>query len=170
MIIEIQKLPSKGLRVSEDFNFISSDLVEENAVFLQPVHAEVEIKKIQEKIRLKGKIITKLDLICGRCLTPFLYEVNSTFDLVFFPVEKFQLKEELDSEDLESLFYKDEQINLKEIVLEQLNLSLPIKPLCSNECAGLCPMCGQKLKEKKCKCEVDRVDPRLSQLNLFKKD
>ncbi|MCP2519865.1 DUF177 domain-containing protein [SCandidatus Aminicenantes bacterium Aminicenantia_JdfR_composite] len=169
MIIDIQKIPVKGLRIIEDFNFASKELVEEDAVFLEPVHAEIEIKKIQSKIKIKGKISTKLNLTCGRCLSPYLYKVDSSFDLVFLPIENFELKEELETEDLEKLFYSNEEIDLSEIVLEQLNLSFPLKPLCSDECAGLCPVCGQRLKDKKCNCEIDKVDPRLKQLSLFKR-
>ncbi|MFQ6084155.1 MAG: DUF177 domain-containing protein [Candidatus Aminicenantia bacterium] len=169
MIIEIQKLPPQGMKISEDFEFISSELVEQEAVFLDSVHSKAEIKKIGDKIIIRGEIKTRLNLLCSRCLSPFDYPIISSFDLIYLPVEKFELKEELEIEDLENLFYANDQIDLKQIILDQLNLSIPLKPLCSEECQGLCPICGQELKNGQCGCEVDSVDPRLQKLTFFLK-
>ena len=44
MIIDVDKVPKGGLTFDRDFDFPSLDLVEENAVFLEPVHAEVTVR------------------------------------------------------------------------------------------------------------------------------
>jgi uncharacterized protein len=170
MIVIVDKLPREGLKVRKDFEFSSIDLVEESAVFLQPVHAEIDIKRVGDEIRIKGNIKTRLSFICGRCLIPFEYSVDSTFDLVYLPEELDLVKEELESDDMNSYFYYDRQIDLSEVVLEQLNLTFPVKPLCSEKCQGICPVCGKNQRFGKCQCVLEDSDPRLQKLKSFIKD
>ncbi|NIM91199.1 MAG: hypothetical protein GTO17_09655 [Candidatus Aminicenantes bacterium] len=170
MLINVDKLPREGLKVSRDFEFSSLDLVEENAVFLQPVWAEMSINRIGDEIRIKGKVKTCFSFVCSRCLMPFKFPVDSSFDLIYLPEELDILKEELGTEDLNNYFYRDQQIDLREVVLEQLNLTFPVKPLCSEKCQGICPVCGKNQKDGKCGCVVEDSDPRLQKLKSFIKD
>lgn len=170
MIIDVDKLPKEGLKLSENFDFASLDLVEENTVFLQPVHAEISIKKIGEEIWIKGRITTRLSFICSRCLAPFEFPVDSKFDLVYLPEELDVLKEELDEEDINRLFYYGRQVNIREVILEQLNLAFPSKPLCSEKCEGMCAVCGQVRRNGNCGCQVKESDPRMEKLKIFMKD
>ncbi len=170
MIIDIDRLPRKGLKIRKDFEFLSVDLIEENAVFLEPAHAELTLKKVGEEIGIKGKIKTRLSFTCSRCLVPFEFPIDSSFDLVCFPVEFDVAKEELDSEDINKLFYYSRKIDLNEVILEQLNLTFPIKPLCSEDCQGICPVCGKIIKNGECSCVRNDSDPRLEKLKMFIKD
>ncbi len=170
MIIDIDRLPEKGLVIDRDFEFLSIDLVEENAVFLEPVHVEATVKKIGEEISVKGKVKTRLSFNCSRCLVPFEFPIDSRFDLVYLPEELEEVKEELDSEDMSRLFYYNRKIDFKEIILEQLNLTFPVKPLCSEGCQGICPVCGKIIKQGECSCVRDKSDPRLDKLKIFIRD
>ncbi len=170
MIIEVDKLPKEGLKVSKDFTFYSVDLVEEEAVFLEPVHAEMTIKKTGEEILIKGRIKACLSVICSRCLVPFEFPIDSKFDLAYRPEEYDMLKEQLEGEEIDRLFYLGQKIDLKEIILEQLNLSFPFKLLCSEDCQGLCPVCGKIVKNGECDCEKDVSDPRLEKLKTLIRD
>jgi uncharacterized protein len=170
MLIEIDKLPKEGQRISRDFDFLSLDLVEENAVFLDPPHAEMVIKKVGEEIWIKGELRTRLSFVCSRCLTPFEFPVNSQFDLVYLPEELDLMKDELEEEDINQLYYYSRQIDVREIVLEQLNLTFPMKPLCSAGCQGICAVCGKVIKDGECSCLVSESDPRLSKLKYFIRD
>jgi uncharacterized protein len=170
MIIDIDKLPKDGLSVSRDFEFPSLDLVEEEAVFLKPVQAEVTIRRVGEEIRIKGRITTTLSFVCGRCLAPYEFPVDSKFDLVYLPEEFHELKEELDDSEIDRLFYKSRQIDVREVVLEQLNLTFPAKPLCSPDCEGICAVCGKVRRDGDCGCEVKETDARLEKLRSLKKD
>lgn len=170
MIIDIDRLPKRGLKVRKDFEFLSADLIEENAVFLEPVHAELTMKKIGEEISIKGRIKTCLSFTCSRCLVPFEFPVNSRFDLIYLPEELDMVKDELDSEDMNKFFYYSRKIDLKEVVLEQLNLTFPVKPLCSEDCQGFCPVCGKIIKDGQCSCVRSDSDPRLEKLKIFIRD
>jgi uncharacterized protein len=170
MLIDIDRLPNDGLKISRDFDFLNSELIDENVVFLQPVHAHLSVQRIGDDVRVQGRISTRLSFVCSRCLTPFEYPVDSKFDLVFLPEELHELRDELDEEDLDQLFYKDRQIDLREVILEQLNLTFPAKPLCSEGCEGICAVCGRIRRHGECGCQVKEAEGRLDQLKIFLKD
>lgn len=154
MIIDLDRLPKDGLRVSRDFEFPSLDLVEENAVFLEPAHAELTVRLAGEEIFIQGEVRARLSFICSRCLTPFEFPVASRFDLVYLPEELDALSDELTDEKIDQMFYSGRQLDLRAVVLEQLNLTFPAKPLCSPECEGICAVCGEIIRDAKCSCLV----------------
>ena len=170
MIVDIDRLPRKGLRISKNFELLHDEIIEEDAVFLLPVHADISVKKVGEEVYVKGKIKTLLSFVCSRCLVPFEFPVDSDFDLIYLPEELEVAKEELDSDDLNTSFYYSRKIDLKEVVLEQLNLTFPIKPLCSETCQGICPVCGKNINSGDCSCVTKDSDTRLEKLKIFLKD
>jgi len=170
MLIDIDRLTKDGLTVSRDFEYPSASLVEEDAVFLKPVHVDLTVSKIEDQVRIKGSLSTLLRFNCARCLTPFEYPVDSRFDLVYLPEELEELKEELEEEDVNTLYYSAPQLDLREVVLEQLNLTFPLRPLCSEDCPGICPVCGIVIRDGACSCSVAAADPRLEALKSLTKD
>jgi uncharacterized protein len=170
MLIDIDKIPRDGLTVDRDFEYPGVELVEEDAVFVRPVHVELTVTRIDEQIRIKGRIATLLRFNCSRCLTPFEYPVDSRFDLVYFPEELEEMKEELGEEDINTFYYAAPQLDLRQIVLEQLNLTFPLRPLCSEDCPGICPICGAVIRDGTCSCTIPGADPRLESLKSLMKD
>ncbi len=169
MIIDVDKIPKEGLSVCRDFEFLNVDLVEENAAFLKPTHVEAVVRRIDQEVWIKGKLSARVSFICSRCLAPYEFPVEAGFDLVYLPEEIDILKEELDEDDMSWVFYNNSQIDLGEVILEQVNLTFPLKPLCSEECEGICAVCGQIRRQGKCACLVKEEDPRLRKLkNLLR--
>jgi uncharacterized protein len=153
-----------------DFDFLSADLVEEDAVFIEPARADVLVRRVGEEIWIKGRISARLSFVCSRCLTPFEFPIDSKFDLVYMPEEMAEGKEELGEEDMDRMFYSDGNIDLWSVILEQLNLTFPLKPLCSEACEGICAVCGELIHDGKCSCLVRESDPRFEQLKFLVKD
>ena len=170
MIIDIDRLPKEGIKISKNFEFLPEEMIEEDAVFLLPLHADVTVRKSGEEVFVKGKIETLLSFVCSRCLVPFELPVDSAFDLVYLPEELEVAREELDSDDLDISFYYSRKIDLREVVLEQLNLAFPVKPLCSEACQGICPVCGKNINSGDCSCETKDSDSQLEKLKIFLKD
>jgi uncharacterized protein len=170
MIVDVDRLPREGLKISKNFELLLDEIIEEDAVFLLPVHADISIKKVGEEVFVKGKIETLLSFVCSRCLVPFEFPVDSRFDLVYLPEEFEEAKEELSGDDLLASFYYSRKIDLKEVVLEQLNLTFPIKPLCSKDCQGICPVCGKNINSGDCSCVTKDSESRLEKLKIFLKD
>jgi len=170
MIVDIDRLPREGLKISKDFELLHDEIIEEDAVFLLPLHADITVKKVGEEVYVKGKIQTLLSFVCSRCLVPFEFPVDSAFDLVYLPEELEMAKEELDSDDLNISFYYSRKIDLREVALEQLNLTFPVKPLCSEDCQGICPVCGKNINSGDCACVTKDSDSRMEKLKIFMKD
>lgn len=170
MIIDIERLPEDGLQVCKDFEFYSVELVEEKAVFIEPVRTQVTVKKIGEEIFIKGSMTTRLSFICCRCLSPFEFQVESDFNLVYLSEELELAQEQLYLNDMNKAYYYNQQIDLKEIILEQLNFTFPMRPMCTEDCQGICPVCGRVNKKGKCSCLVDESDVRLEKFKLFLRD
>jgi uncharacterized protein len=137
-----------------------------------PVHVAFDIHKDKEKFRLVGTTTTELELGCSRCLEPFRMPVNASFDLRFFPASAMsaEAEREIGDEDLETSYYRDEQIDLNEVLREQFYLALPMKPLCGTDCKGLCPQCGQNQNTGTCDCAPQWDDPRLAVLKQLKRE
>ena len=135
-----------------------------------PVDLSFEIHKDKDKFRLVGNVKTELELGCSRCVEPFRMPVDAPFDLRFLPASEASAEpeREVEEEDLETSFYRDDRIDLNELLREQFYLALPMKPLCGDQCKGLCPQCGMNLNTGTCDCEPAWEDPRLAPLRQLK--
>lgn len=132
----------------------------------QPVKVAFDIFKNNREIRLVGQVSTVLELSCGRCLEPFAFPVELPFDLLYLPHSENvgEGEKEIEEDDLTTAFYRDDVIDLGQLMKEQFYLALPMKPLCQEGCRGLCPQCGINLNQSTCTCVSSWVDPRLEAL------
>lgn len=135
-----------------------------------PVEFEADVRKDAEKVRLVGRVRTTLEVACSRCLEPFTIPVDSAFDLLFLPasIEAASGEHEIDDADVGVSYYRDDTIDLAEVMREQFFLALPMKPLCRESCQGLCPVCGTNRNVTTCTCQVTWEDPRLAPLAKLK--
>ena len=127
---------------------------------------DVEIHKDATKVRVTGRVVTTLQLGCSRCLEPFDIPVDAAFDALFLPAAANAGgdEQEVADEDLGVSFYKDETLDLGELMREQFYLVLPMKPLCQPDCKGLCPVCGINRNRETCTCQAEWTDPRFDAL------
>ena len=137
-----------------------------------PVEVAFDIHKDKEKFRLVGTVKTQLELPCSRCLEPFRYPIDLPFDLRFLPASEMATEDEREvpEEDLGTSYYRDDKIDLNELLREQFYLALPMKPLCRDDCRGLCPQCGINLNTGRCDCAPVWEDPRLAPLKALKRE
>ena len=131
-----------------------------------PVDLAFEINKDKDKFRLVGNVATELELPCSRCLEPFRLPIAAPFDLRYLPASAVStdVEREVDDEDLETSYYRNDEIDLNEVLREQFYLALPMKPLCQEDCRGLCAQCGTNLNTGTCDCAPVWEDPRLAVL------
>ena len=135
-----------------------------------PVALAFEIFKDKDRFHLVGAVKTTLELPCSRCLEPFTLPVDAAFDLRYQPQtdNAGEGEREIRDEDLNSAFYSNDEIDLDQLMKEQFQLALPMKPLCSDTCQGLCPECGTNLNRGTCDCQPHWDDPRLAALKTLK--
>lgn len=134
---------------------------------VEPVTLGFDIFKDKQHFRLAGRVATTLELPCSRCLDPFRCPVDAEFDLRYQPHAEAADKAdevEIEEDDLSTAFYENDQIDLEQVMREQFLLSLPMKPLCSEACHGLCSICGGNLNRTTCDCKREWDDPRLAAL------
>lgn len=137
-----------------------------------PVRLVMDVYKDQERFRLVGGVKTTLELACGRCLDPFTLPVDAAFDLQYQPVATYSEHEEreLGDDDFSAAYYENESIDLGQLMAEQFQLALPMKPLCGEDCQGLCALCGTNLNRGTCDCQREWDDPRLAALRALKRE
>lgn len=133
------------------------------------VSLALHVRKDGEKYRLFGRVRTVLSLSCGRCLEPFDVQSEIMVDLLYLPqsANNGEAEGEIREDDLSTAFYRDDHIDLCQMAQEQFQLALPMKPLCRDECRGLCSICGCNLNQQNCPCDVHWHDPRLAGLKNF---
>jgi len=132
-----------------------------------PVQLHLEVHRQSADVYLvTGRVVARLGLECSRCLESFEIPVDSTFELRYVPRDQNvgEGEREIVEDDLTTAFYADHVLDLEALMREQFQLSLPMKPLCTDECKGLCPDCGANLNTTTCDCAAHWEDSRLSAL------
>lgn len=113
------------------------------------------------RIRFSGTLTATLEVPCDRCLDPSRVEVSGEFDLFFEQRDSLEYEEnaeiELEEPDTRTAFMTGTHLNVAEVIAEQLQLAIPMKPLCGDGCRGLCPECGLNLNNATCDCTVPAV-------------
>ena len=144
---------------------------EEGYRVVEPVSLAFDILKDKAHFRLTGGVQTTLELPCSRCLEPFTLPVNAAFDLRYQPhtTNTGEGEREIEEDDLSTAFYDNDTIDLGQLMREQFYLAVPMKPLCREDCQGLCPVCGTNLNRGACSCKRGWEDPRLAVLKTWTK-
>jgi uncharacterized protein len=154
-------------RTFQPSEFPASVVQDEEYTVVAPVHLVMDVHKDSEAYRVSGTVATRLELECGRCLEAFAIPVESPFELRYVPEPAATAEgdeKEVTEDDLTTSFYSEDSIDLGELMHEQFVLALPMKPLCSEGCQGLCPHCGTNLNKGTCDCKATWTDPRLAAL------
>lgn len=174
MIIDLGELRLHNRPFEVVREFAEEDLQINSAVssLKRPVETRLRVILSGERVKVEGKLRAELALICCRCATetPFLIEKDFQLDYLPDPEDVGDGEEfELTYDDLDVGFYRNDEIDLSVVLSEQIVLEMPMKPVCREDCKGLCDQCGADLNEAPCKCEKTSLDPRLSALSELKK-
>lgn len=137
-----------------------------------PVRLVFDVFKDKDTFRLTGRVDTVVELLCSRCLEAFRWPVDEPFELTYQPraAQASSEEREISDADFSAAFYDNEQIDLEQLIRERIEMSLPMKPLCRQDCRGLCPVCGTNLNRGACGCTREWEDPRLAALKALKKE
>ena len=112
----------------------------------------------KDVIEFAGTVKTKLLMSCDRCLKQV--DVPLAVDIR----QRFVKGEKTDSEssdyEFDYLPIIQDMVDLEEVIHYDVQLNIPVKVLCKEDCLGLCPICGKDLNQGPCECEEDFSDPR----------
>lgn len=177
LVLKLDEIPPEGLNLNwtEERSSLLAYLENLSQIdfdFETPLQSEVRVWKAGQSVLIKGKVQTNLQLRCVRCLKEFSFPISSTFELTLHPLKETSSTEEkeLGEEDMASNFYEGGEIHLSEIACEQIFLEIPYKPLCHEECKGLCPICGKDLNLTSCNCAKEEFVSSFSALQKLKLD
>ncbi|MHB0999473.1 MAG: YceD family protein [Armatimonadota bacterium] len=121
----------------------------------EPITGQLRFSNTGSLLLISGDIKTSVKLECGRCISEFAEPLKVKIS------EEFQLENEGDAVQILPIDEEDEYaakvidnnfLDVRELARQNLVLELPIQPLCSTECKGLCPTCGENLNVRQCPC------------------
>lgn len=145
--------------------FTLESLDREPLVALAPVRLSGAIRRIEGGFAFDARSALRGELECSRCLTSYPFAEEESFALLLYPRPGANAKaRELAPEELDVSYYDDDVLDVESIVEERVQMAIPMKPLCKEDCAGLCPRCGQDWNQRACECAADSTDPRWSAL------
>ena len=161
MKIDISSMRQSGLR-SLHFHFVEAMSIEmpSGARLAAPVELELELRHDSAGMTGVGVIRTELRCSCARCLNEFEQELQQLMEFKLLDQEPDTADEQAENW---AIICNDE-IDLRDMVKEVIILSMPLRPLCSLQCRGLCPGCGVDLNHEQCHCQGEVLDPRWEKL------
>ena len=152
---------SPGTYKEFDFNFAQLTLPDD--FLLVDIQGMITVSVTEDGVVVDGKIRALTELSCSRCLDPYWQPINIVFTEIFssHPVDQAEV-------DLgEQLLPADGSIDLTPIIRDYASLDIPIRPVCKEDCKGLCPTCGVNLNLEDCGHKQEFIDPRLEGLKAL---
>ncbi|MGH9457555.1 MAG: YceD family protein [Thermoanaerobaculia bacterium] len=167
-VLDFKRVAESGpQRIATEIAIEPSQLAREEVERLSPVRVDALVEEGDEprEFVVSGSIAFEVDLVCARCLEPYPFAVHSDFTLRYRPrpVAAGQVgaeEVEIETGELEQEFYEEPLVALEPVILEQVQLALPMKPLCDEQRQGLCPQCGTNLNRETCACGAEESDHR----------
>lgn len=146
------------LEFSEEFEMPELDFLGESFTFLNPCNISGCIRNNTKSLELDAEVKGKMGVHCARCGKPLTVDIC-------FPISEVLVREDAEfSEDEEVLVYSGHEIDILEAITDGFFLNVSGKYLCSEDCKGLCPICGKDLNLGDCGCDREVMDPRWEKL------
>ena len=128
----------------------------DDITLVAPVTGHVRLQRTNQGIIADGTLTTTVQLQCVRCLDTFTLPLEVPFSEVYLPTIDVVTGQPLPNANEDDVFPIDEHhhLDLSEPFRQQIILAVPMQPLCSETCAGLCPVCGNNRNTDPCTCEA----------------
>ncbi|MBI4726896.1 DUF177 domain-containing protein [candidate division TA06 bacterium] len=169
MKIKLRQLEDGRHQFDVNMTEPASDLLD-----FSPVKGRLTVAKSGVTLRVSGLLEYSVRQYCSLCLKSFEAKGQAEIDLFYRPQTREDIKGikelELKPDELDMVFYQGQEIDLWPQLRETLLLSLPVKPLCREDCRGLCAQCGKPLGARPCGCTQKQTDLRWEKLLKLKKE
>jgi uncharacterized protein len=166
MLIDVSQIPPAGLDVALPEEVLDLGAPVETCVGPASVRADLRVGRSGRGLLISGSFSSGVVLVCSRCLEPFEFRADDRFHLYCETAAQGLPEEEheLAGGELDVTYLEQGRINTDHLLRENILLSLPVQPLCHEDCRGLCPCCGANLNQEACGCTQAHADPRLQAL------
>jgi uncharacterized protein len=132
---------------------------------ISPVRLEGTISRIEGGFAMEARCAFRGKLECSRCLTAYSFATEEPFSIVLYRrTPGAPDSRELSRDDLDVSFYEGDTVAATPIAEERVQMAIPMKPLCREDCLGLCPRCGTDRNLAPCGCVPEAGDLRWAPL------
>ncbi len=172
MFIEIEDLKQEPLEVSHVYEIGQLRFAHDGAVLGEAVRADFVLSHKDKDLHIEGTVRTAIQYKCSRCLKEFARPLAMNYNLYYLPQPRgIRADEEIELkyEDMDIAYYDGIRLDVDLMIVEQIELSMPMKIVCREDCLGLCYICGADLNEGVCGCKKQETDSRLAALLEFRK-
>ena len=138
----------------ETLQITDAELDRSAVVELGEIECRGRIVPLVEDFLLRARLAYDQKLRCMRCLGPVAASVSTDIELLLHlgGPQETGVERELEEEELGMISVENSEFDTRPILLEQVHLSVPMKPLCRDDCAGFCPSCGADKNRGPCDC------------------
>ncbi len=169
MIFNVAQLLKSPVGSTQDVVLDDSDtldLRDGEARLAGPITGHARLHRTNESIVVDGVAHTPVLLECSRCLTEFSTTLDVPLRETFYPSIDIETGLPVRLPEDETGFVIDDhhQIDLREAIRQNLVLAIPLQPLHSEDCKGLCPECGRDLNVEPHTHETEQRDERFAAL------
>jgi len=186
MLLDISRLRTEAVEVNRRFEPEAFADLKEDFRVVGPTGVAGTVRRVDAAaVVLQCRLTSTMEVTCGRCLEPFSVPVDAEVETRFVPPAELArvtaetaagavrhdaggLQPDVDDAVVGLAEYRDDSIDLAGVVREQWYLALPMKPLCREDCQGLCPVCGVNRNRETCACRQEWGDPRMAVLAEWK--
>ncbi len=165
MLLSIKEMEARKVPFAETWKPNGFDFSDTGVIQKGPLIAQGTAELLPDtggEVRVRGRVETDLETECDRCLGRASFHIDAPFDLFYRPLESTAGEDEvaIDEGEAEMGFYELPGLQLEDIVREQVLLQLPMQRVCSENCRGICPVCGVNRNETECACQSRPGDDR----------
>ncbi|MFB3040419.1 MAG: DUF177 domain-containing protein [Candidatus Poribacteria bacterium] len=116
-----------------------------------PIYSRLQLLRTDQNVYINADFSTSVTVECRRCLESFETDIKAEMELYFSPANKSE-KSDVSLDETGERHYSGDIIDFSEEARQALVLEIPVWPLCSESCEGLCPQCGQNFNIAECSC------------------
>ena len=165
MLLSIKEMEVKEVRFDETFPPGEVDFSGSEVTQIRPLQVKGVAELLHNtggEVRIKGRMSTTVEAVCDRCLGAARLVIDAPFDLFYRPEADLPSEDEfaIDEGEAEIAFYQEPGLILEDILCELIQLQLPMQRVCSENCEGICPICGANRNETNCACQPPSGDDR----------
>jgi uncharacterized protein len=168
-IHDIEESPKEFLweEPTDELNEILAHGPVHDYTFAGPAAVQVRYYRAGLELFFSGRAVGPVLGSCARCLDPFSFRLDVPYAFVLVP-HGHRTDDDQEEEDVNLSYYRGHEVDLSPLIREQVVLSLPMQPLCRDDCRGLCNSCGANLNVTACSCTPPAPDPRFAALRVYR--
>ena len=155
MQIDLRNLPEGVSELDLELSADSFSLAKEDAELDGPLQVHLHLDRRADEIWIRGRAGGTARQECGRCLANYAQILDLEFDVFCAKVQNPNVvsHKAVDEQDGGIHVHDGRTLSIDGEIREAVLLGLPMKPLCREACAGLCPRCGEDLNQGPCRCD-----------------